>query len=260
MHALCHHICVTVPLPQSSFKGHDLLVLAGGAGQWLSLCHHQQGTMQWPQQGCHLHPCLERGHKTWTLQPSFGGKTKESSDQGFAICAGAGLLGGQKGCSAQNTFLTLAPLAAHQLIAGFSFPKFSQIAGKFPGPNKTATHGACHWLQRSLPRGSVAMATVKKKKKNSDPARRLSRWKCLIKDEKASGKFRYTQSRDAVGSRQLLGVIRGTAHPAGCCCLLFLSFGWKHGGVRCSLRMAEAWRSSVQQRWSHSWLWEAEAG
>lgn len=65
-------------------------------------------------------------------------------------------------------------------------------------------------------------------KNNSAPARRLSRWKCLIKDEKASGKFRCVQSRDTVGSRQLLGIIQGTAHPAQCWCLLFLSFGWKN--------------------------------
>lgn len=75
-----------------------------------------------------------------------------------------------------------------------------------------------------------------REKKKSDPARRLNRWKCLIKDEKASGKFRCAQSRDPVGSRQLLGVIRGTAHPARCWCLLFLSFGWENRvGVRCSL-------------------------
>lgn len=65
-----------------------------------------------------------------------------------------------------------APLAAHWLIGGFSFPKFSQTAGKFPGPNKQPHKGFITGLSAACP-GEALPWLRGKKKINPDPVRRL---------------------------------------------------------------------------------------
>ena len=123
-----------------------------------------------------LNPWLGQGHKTRTLRPPFGRKTKESSDQGFAIPAGGGLLG-MMGVTLSPKSDVSHPGFPCRLPAcwGIFFSQVFPNSREISRPTQTVTRGVCHRLQRNLPRGSVAMATGGRKKNNSDPARRLGR-------------------------------------------------------------------------------------
>lgn len=72
-------------------------------------------------------------------------------------------------------------------LRDFLFPSFPKWQGSFQAQTKQPHMGFVTGSSTACP-GEVLPWL--QGKKNSDPARRLSRWKCLIKDEKASGKFR----------------------------------------------------------------------
>lgn len=97
---------------------------------------------------------IELGHHPQDIPPSFGGKPKEHSDQGFAFPIGRCLLGVMRAMLSPKRDISHP---GSQFIGGISFPKFSQMAGKFPGPSKqphlrfvTGSRAACP--TQALPR------------------------------------------------------------------------------------------------------------